>query len=108
MIRRFNEPTGLDANQQVWLELSYSDSIEVSSVQINEIDLPLSGFTSPNTAAQLRWPIADYLKGNNQVVLELKVFGTIDFSRFENRRLVEIQPLCTVQLLISESDETTS
>ncbi len=107
MIRRFNNPTGLEANQQIWLELSLSDSIEVLSVQFNEIDLPLTGFTSPNLAS-LRWPIVDYLRGNNQVVLELKVFNAIALRRFENRRLVEIQPLCSVQLLISESDELAS
>lgn len=102
MVRRFNSPTGLEPNQQVWLELHWNHSVEVERLLFNDIQLHLPQRTKADDSASHRWQIDEYLRGNNVVVLELRSRETIDCTGLQERRLVELQPFGSAELEIAE------
>ncbi|MFO0939240.1 MAG: hypothetical protein U0930_00590 [Pirellulales bacterium] len=71
-------------------------------MSINEIWLDLPDEIQSGLTNIHRWPIGGYLCGNNLVVLDLRSSQASEAIRNQNRRLIELQPFCSVVLEIAE------
>lgn len=91
--RRFNSPTGISPEQQVWIQMQLTAGFQLVRVECNERDWPIH--ISP-----LCWPI-ELLLPYNQLRVEL--IATEPALEFVGvvKRLIDVSPWFVAQLQIT-------
>ena len=92
-IRRFNSPTGLNANQQVWIDLKTRPECQCVNIELNGVPLTLN--------SNFRWRIHSLLQSNLLRIEIHKPDGLLQ-SIDPDKRVIEMSAFFQAELQIFE------